>query len=257
MRILVGLLLIAMFGCCTPKGPDKDWTGTARILPIIVTTSNGQTRWTNDQLTNAFKHTNTYWSDIRVQFKVAEPEIMVSDKFYHQNGISDFLSLMSASRKIAKERHIYPVYFVESIKWGDNVYAGMSTSADAPLGFQYGTVVSAIVRNNSSQVIAHELGHVWSLRHTWQDKHSDTPSTGSSDCNDLIHCNIMSYCSARLNCPPPPFFSVEQIEEVRAWALSGSRFHLLETDTIVQQILLPLLTEFKPFLDPVDAFDGV
>lgn len=252
MRIfLVSLLLIVVCGCQKPKGPDQDWTGVARILPIIVTNSAGETRWTEDQLISGFNDSNAYWADVGVQFKMMEPETVVSDVLYDQTGWFDFLSITSASRLIAKERNLYPVYFVDSIKWGDNIYAGMSTYADAPLGFQYGTIVSSVSRSNSGRVIAHELGHAWNLRHTWEDKLTDTPGVDSSDCVIPIRCNVMSYCFGPLSCLPPPFFSPEQIEKARTWSLSQSRFHLLETDIQVRQIVLPLQAEFDPILDPV------
>lgn len=253
-HFLTGLLLMATFGCCTPKGPSKDWTGVARILPIIVTNSAGETLWTEDQLVSGFKDSNAYWSDTGIQFKIMEPETVVSDVLYDQTGWFDFLSINSASRLIAKERNVYPVYFVQSIKWGDKIYGGMSTYADAPLGFQYGTIVSAVSRNNSGRVIAHELGHAWNLRHTWEDKLADTPGVDPRDCVIPIRCNVMSYCHGPLTCLPPPFFSPEQIERSRTWALSQSRFHLLETDIQVQQLVLPLQAEFDPVLDPI--FEG-
>jgi len=252
MRIfLVSLLLAGAFGCRTPKSPDKDWTGVARILPIIVTNSAGETRWTRDQLISGFKDNNAYWADVGVQFKMMEPETVVSDVLYEQTGWFDFLSIYSASRIIAKDRNVYPVYFVDSITRGDKIYGGMSTYADAPLGFQYGTIVSAVARGNSGRIIAHELGHAWNLRHSWDDKLADTPGVDSTDCNIPIRCNVMSYCHGPLTCLPPPFFSPEQIIESRTWSLSQSRFHLLETDIQVQQIVLPLQAEFDPILDPV------
>lgn len=251
--LLIGLVTLVLSGCCPSRGPAKDWTGVARILPIIVKNSDGNTRWLSSQLISGFKRTNEYWSKVGIQFKIMKPEIVVSDKFYDQTGWLEYLSVLSASRKIAKERNVYPVYFVDSIKWGDKLYAGISTFANAPLGFQYGTIISAVVRHNSGRTIAHELGHAWNLRHTWDDKYSDTPDSGPTDCNNLIHCNVMSYCFVS-NCPPPPFFSAEQIAAARIAALSGSRIHILESDINVKQTILPLVTEFEPSLDPADLF---
>jgi hypothetical protein len=250
MRILL-ICSILLLASCTPKEPEKSWTGIARILPIIVKNTNGDTQWTNALLSKGFKSANDYWLKTGIQFIMLDPEIVVDDKMFDQDGYIEFSSLMLKSGKIAKARHAYPVYFVESIKWGDNEYGGMSTSANAPLGFQYGTTVSAVVRNGSGLTIAHELGHAWSLRHTWSDKHDDTPSVDSSDCNDQIHCNVMSYCFGGIKCTPLPFFSPEQISELRSWALSSSRLHLLETDIQVKQTVLPLLSEPEITLDPV------
>lgn len=252
VRILPVFTLVLILGC-TPEAPNKEWTGVVRILPIIVTSANNESLWSEDQLTKGFKDANDLWSEIGIQFSVLDSERLNSDKLYDQTNLADFLRTMSISRGIAQERHLYPVYFVNSLRWGDNEFAGISTSADAPLGFQYGTVISAITRTNSGRIIAHELGHAWNLRHSWSDKHSDTPGTDSSDCNDLIHCNVMSYCFYN-DCPPPPLFSLEQIEEARAWALSSSRFHLLKSDISVKQVVLPLLTDFEPILDSAEVF---
>lgn len=243
------LCAILLFTGCTPKGPDKGWTGVARILPIIVQNSNGETKWSANILETQFENANVFWSETGIQFKMLPPEIEISDEMYAQNGYLEFLSLMSKSKKIAKERDVYPVYFVDSIRWGDKIYGGMSTVANSPLGFQYGTMVSSA--NRSGITVAHELGHAWALAHTWQDNLDDTPDLGPSDCNDKIHCNIMSYCFPGSDCPPPPFFSPEQISRIRAWALAGSRIHVLETNIAVKQTVLPLLDELEIIPDPV------
>ena len=63
MRIfLVSLLLVIASGCRTPKGPSKDWTGVVRILPVIVSNSEGKTNWTREDLVNGIQDTNLYWS---------------------------------------------------------------------------------------------------------------------------------------------------------------------------------------------------
>jgi len=245
------LILILLSGCCGPKAPEN-WTGTARILPIIVSNTKGESRWSVDRIVNGFSKANQYWEKTGVQFKISAPEVIKDDRIYDQSGLLDFTNITLKSHRIAKSRNIYPVYFVNSIKWGDKPYGGMSTMADAPLGFQYGTIISSVVGNRTGYVISHELGHAWNIRHTWQDKHTDTPSIGPTDCNPLIKCNVLAYCWPQIDCPPPEFFTKEQIQEIRNWSFGNSRAHLFEELKNMAQIVLPLQDNFDPIKDPFE-----
>ena len=245
------LCLVVVSGCSSP-GPRPNWTGAVRIVPVVVTNAAGETRWTEDQIKKGIEEANDYWEDMGIEFKMSDTIKLKSDSEYEQAGVAGFTRMLTRGRSIAKAKDAYPVFFVNKITWTDRSALGMSTSANAPVGFQYGTAVSAVARNRTGPVLAHELGHAWGLAHSWSDKHSDTTSSGPDDCNPGITCNVMSYCSVKPDCTPLPFFSKQQIASARKWALSSSRVDFLETDHVMIMSVLPLSDELIPIVDFVD-----
>ncbi len=254
--IAVGCLSL-LWGCHGPKPPASDWTGVARILPIVITNNEGTTRWTEAAVKAAVKDTNEYWKNTGIQFSFLPIRHMKNEELYEQRGIIEWFKLMKLSKAIATTENVYPVCLVDTIYWNNKRAAGLSTTADMPLGFQYGTSIAAgLGSNTTSKTMAHELGHAWNLRHVWSDSHDDTPSTGPNDCNPEMKCNVMSYCFPGLSCPPPPLFSPEQRTEIRRWALSASRKHVLKTDQVTSFAVLPLRRDTAPAVDSWEKWVG-
>jgi hypothetical protein len=223
-------------------------------MPVIVCKEHetwSETEWSEAQIENGLVNANKYWESTGLQFDISSFEYISDDKIYDPDGLFDFWRIMSKSQKLAKETHAYPVFFVDSIVYMGKTVGGISTTPSMPLGFQYGTSISSIMKTDHScgHALAHELGHAWNLWHVWSDSHNDTPSDGVDDCNPEIKCNLMSYCPNR-GCSPP-FFSPEQIAEVRKWAFSPSRIHLLEGDQQASQEVFPLQDELTLIIDPI------
>lgn len=247
MKIYVTLFVLFFIGCNRPV--PLDWTGTVRVRPIIVQNNKNETPWTRAQISADFDKANLYWKNIGIQFHVLEPERIISEDLYDSDGLLDFGKVVLRSRKLAQEQKAYPVFFVNKITWRGASAAGVSTSADAPFGFQYGTSIAGIGTSHGL-TLAHELGHAWNLRHTWSDKHKDTPSKNRSDCNSDIKCNVMSYCFPGLDCVP--LWTAEQIVEIRKWALRSSRRDLMTTipEIVTMEIQsFRLADKFEPIVD--------
>lgn len=250
-KIILGVLLLVFSGCMRPKPPDKaDWTGRIRILPVIVQNKDLETKWTQEQIDRSISDTNQFWATTGLQFVSLPTIYVVNQAIYDEQSVSDYLIVVALSNKLVHQYKAYPVFFVNTISWEEQKFGGLSSFANMPFGFQYGTTIAFFKVNSHGSAVAHELGHAWNLRHAWEDKFTDTICSNKRDCNKNIKCNVMSYCHPSTQCLSSPFFTAEQIKEIRLWAWSPSRSNCTDfSENRIVQTNYRLEEKFTPAID--------
>jgi hypothetical protein len=260
-KFWIFLLFIIILGCTwkrppppdeppPPPPPDSSVLFTCAVRPVFIT-SGGQTDWTDELFNPRIAVVNHIFEPVRLRFNFLPIEHLESPILYELNQDDEWDDLAVLSKFHAEERREIAVYFVKNIRSGSSFYGGLASlpSNQQDSIFQHGVAISI---SSTLNVVAHELGHVFNLRHTWADNHTDTPSSGPQDCDvPAKYCNLMSYCSPGLTgvgCSSIRF-SKEQITEGRYWCIVPPRSVVVNSGMVTTSRLPPYTDTTKPVVD--------
>lgn len=254
-KLLLSLvLLFSVFGCNQPKKVVNDQVQfMCNVRPIIITRT-GTSSWTEDMVMSRINVVDQVYAGAKLCFNFQEIEYL-EVPWLNETDEKGFAEICQRARDHAEQRGELAVYFLYSMNYKGTDVGGLSNFPSNLQGsiYQHGVVATYY---SYEDVVAHELGHSFNLKHPWQDDVTDTPSSGPDDCDIWEkYCNIMSYCGddpLKEECREKNL-TTQQTQIVRNWAAAYPRtLATLSIGAPFTASAVPIYTNnIEPAMEPI------